>query len=288
VSTAPGSGAAGRGAAALRSRLGHRADAPGTVPSRRQAPWDESWQQWSPRRVGPPAATATFPRRAAEVAGTGQPAGPTAAVLAPAAARPRHRRALRLLLRWPVLTLLVFAVAIGVATDQTTSQTDAGRLTDLRNFYQAAQTGISSCSGGLHDTLVAFRAILDGSSIDRRTAENIAIAGSQACEPTSNGDLYDMVTTVPPRDLSGYGVATAATALYEWAFPLAARAQLEIQVAVEHHDGPGSPMWGRIQRDLAALRVDGQRVQLAFDQAASRLGATLAPLSPSVYRQPAL
>ena len=256
-------------------------------PRRRATPWGATWAQWSPLSPGP---VPTQSRSAAA-----ESAVSPGAVQVPAAGGSRvggwrrtWRRLPRLLVRWPVVICLTFAVAIAIATDQTSPQTNANRLTDLRNYYQVEQTGMSSCSGGLRDSLIAYRAILTGASTDRTTAESIAVAGSQACSPTSNGDLYDMATNNPPRDLLSLGVGGANAALYQWAFPTASRAQLEIQSLLENRQGPGSPMWRRLQRDLATLRTSGARIQATLDKAATRLGGSLAPLNPSVVNQPRL
>ncbi len=226
---------------------------PALLDSQGAAPWSRTWESWE-----------------------GQPGrgGGLLAVLR------------RFVLRWPVMVALTFFVAVAVGTDITRPATNAGRLSDLQSFYQVEQTGISSCSGGLRDSLTALSAILTGTSTDRRTAESIAIAGAQACSPTSNGDLYDMATGVPPRTLSGFGLADANIQLYSWAFPGASKVQGEIDLFLVSGQGARSAAARRLRADLIALQRDGAHVQGLFDRAASRLGGVLTPLSPSISQPP--
>lgn len=220
----------------------------GSDPAAPSAPWDTSWAAWQTRRHRP------------------RPGG----------------LARRLLLRWPIALALVLAVAVGAATDLTRAASPSGRLVDLRAYYQSLQTGLSSCTGGLHDALAALTAVLSGASSDRATAEGIALAGEHACTPVSNGDLFDMATTSPPRSLTGYGVGRATDRLYTWAFPQAALADSEIYLLLEHHRGPGSTAARQLVAQLSSMNTLAGQVLASFDTAAARLHGTLPPFTPAV------
>ena len=195
-------------------------------------------------------------------------------------------RARRILLRWPVLFALVLLLAAGLATDLVQPANAKGRMSDLRSYYLSMQTGIGSCSGGLRDTLTALVAILDGSSTQRATAESIAVNGAEACTPVSNGDLFDMATTQPPRSLNAYGVGNANTALYQWAYPGASLAQSEIYRLLARHEGPGSAAAVQVYRQLQLLDREGTPVEPSFYRAATKLGGTLSAISPTVVPSP--
>lgn len=192
----------------------------------------------------------------------------------------------RLLLRWPVALALVLAVAVGAATDLVRPASQAGRLTDLRAYYLSLQAGLSSCTGGLHDALVALTAVLTGTSTDRATAEGIASAGEHACTPVSNGDLLDMATTAPPRSLVRFGVGAASERLYTWAFPQAALADSEIYRLLEHHQGPGSTAARQLEAQLSTMNTLASQVIASFNAAATRLHGTLPPFTPAVEVPP--
>ena len=188
----------------------------------------------------------------------------------------------RVLLRRPVLIALSVLVAVAVATDVVRPSTAAGRAVDLKTFIAAEQNGVSSCAGGLHDSLTALDALLTGASQDYSTGAAISTSGAQACSPTSNGDLFDMATSVPPRTLDGYGLADANIRLYSWAYPLAARVSGDITAMISHHAPLASSQGRSLVRDLAALRAQGQLVQGMFDAAAGRLNTPAIPFTPTI------
>jgi hypothetical protein len=204
----------------------------------------------------------------------------------PAAQRSVPWRLRRALLRWPVLFAVVLLLAAGLATDLVRPASSKGRLSDLRAYYVTMQTGISSCSGGLRDTLTALTAILDGSSTQRGTAESIAINGVEACSPVSNGDLFDMATTQPPRSLNGYGLAGATSALYQWAYPDASLAQSEIYRLLAGRQPPGSPAAQQVYRQIQLLDRLGRQIEASFYAAATRLNGSLGPLTPTIVPAP--
>lgn len=188
----------------------------------------------------------------------------------------------RSVVRWPVVVLLAFVIAIAVATDITSPASMSGRLSVLQSYYASEQVGISSCSGGLRDSITAMTAILTGTSRDRRTAESIAIAGEQACSPTADGDLYDMATAVPPRLLTGFHMSSANVQLYSWADPGALLAQQNIDRLLVNHQVAGSPAARALYKEIVALAADGARVQGLFNAAATRLQGELQPLYPPI------
>lgn len=191
--------------------------------------------------------------------------------------------------RWSVLVVsgLVLVVAVSVATDLVHRANSAGRLDDLRSFYVAEESGVASCAGGLHDSLVALQAILSGASRARATAEGIASLGAQACMPLTDEDLYDMATGAPPRSLASYGdVATAGDDVYTWAYPNAAAAQSDVARMLRDHASPTSATARTLYRELVALRRSGQQIQRLFNTAAARLHGRLKPFSPSIVLAP--
>lgn len=188
----------------------------------------------------------------------------------------------RVLLRRPVLIAIAALVVVAVATDVVRPSTAAGRAADLNTFIAAEQNGVSSCAGGLQDSLTALNALLTGTSHDYTTGASISTAGAQACSPTSNGDLFDMATSVPPRTLDGYGLADGNIRLYSWAYPLAARVSGDITTMISHRATPESPQGKTLTHDLAALRAQGLLVQGMFDSAAGRLGTAAIPFTPTL------
>jgi hypothetical protein len=181
-----------------------------------------------------------------------------------------------------VVLMLTAVVALSVASDLLHSANDAGRLSDLRSYYTAEESGIASCAGGVHDSLVALQAILAGTSSQRATAENLASLGTQACTPALNDVLFDAVTTAPPRSLAGYGMAQAAEDLYEWAFPRATVAETALYTLLRDRASRASTVALALDRDLLALRRLGEQIQRLFNTAAARLNGQLAPFSPSI------
>jgi hypothetical protein len=185
-----------------------------------------------------------------------------------------------------VVLALTAIVAVSVASDLLHSANDAGRLSDLRSYYKAEESGIASCAGGLHDSLVAAQAILAGTSSERATAENLATLGTQACTPALNDVLFDAVTSAPPRSLAGYGVAIAGEDLYEWAFPRATVAETDLYRVLRDHASRTSTAALTLDRELLALRRLGKQIQRLFNTAATRLHGQLAPFSPSIALAP--
>ena len=177
-------------------------------------------------------------------------------------------------------------VAVSVATDLLRGANDAGRLSDLRGYYQAEESDVSSCAGGLDDSLVALQAILTGGSSERATAESIALSGEQACTPALNTDLLDLAASAPPRSLAGYGVATAGDDLYLWAYPNAARAQTWVDRMLRDHASPASPAARTLYRELLALQRAGQQIERLFATAAAQLHGRLTSFKPSITLGP--
>ncbi len=190
--------------------------------------------------------------------------------------------------RWSVLVALALTavVALSVVSDLLHHANDAGRLSDLRSYYKAEESGIASCAGGLHDALVAAQAILAGTSSQRATAENLATLGTQACTPALNDVLFDAVTSAPPRSLAGYGVTTAGDDLYAWAFPGATVAETHMYRVLRDHASPTSAAARTLDHELIALRTLGKQIQRLFNTAATRLHGQLAPFSPSIALAP--
>lgn len=191
--------------------------------------------------------------------------------------------------RWSVIVALGLAVVIvgSVATDLVHRANGAGRLSDLRSYYQAEESGVGSCAGGLHDSLAALQAVLTGVSRARVAAAGIASLGAQACMPLTDEDLYDMETSAPPRSLANYvGVATAGDDVYTWAYPNAAGVQTEVVRVLRDHASPTSASARMLYRQLLALRRAGQQIQGLFNAAAVRLHGRLTPFSPSIVLAP--
>lgn len=181
---------------------------------------------------------------------------------------------------------VVVIVAVSVATDLVHGANDAGRLSDLRSYYKSEESGVSSCAGGLHDSLVALQAILSRVSSERTTAESVASLGAQACTPALNSVLFDMATSPPPRSLAGYGVATAADDLYTWAYPSAAAAQTEVGRMLHDRASQTDAAAPTLDRELIALGRAGQKIQGLFETAAARLHGRLTPFRPSLDLAP--
>jgi hypothetical protein len=190
--------------------------------------------------------------------------------------------------RWSVLVALAVAaiVAVSAATDLLHGASDAGRLSDLRSYYKAEETGVSSCAGGLNDSLVALQAVLAGASTERATAESLASLGAQACTPALNDVLFNMATSPPPRSLAGYGAATAGDDLYKWAYPDAAAAQTEVDRLLREHAALTAATAHTLYRELLALQRSGLQIQRLFETAAARLHSRLASFRPSIVLTP--
>ncbi|WP_249010755.1 hypothetical protein [Conexibacter sp. DBS9H8] len=190
--------------------------------------------------------------------------------------------------RWSVLVGVLIAVIVlgSVVTDLLHHANAPGRLSDLHRYYTAEETDLASCSGGLHDSLVALEAILNHSSRDRATAESVAAAGAQACSPALNETLYGMETTAPPRSLAGTAAAKAGSDLNAWAYPDASTAQADIGRLLRGPSARAGTLERQLDRELVSLKSFGERIQRLFATTAARLHGRLRPFRPSIVLAP--
>lgn len=130
--------------------------------------------------------------------------------------------------------LLIIAVSVGLAHRPTQGQ----RATDLRSLLKTMNDDVVSCAAGVKEALTILRAIDTGASHDLATALSEVRYGAANCSPANNELLANLTGLVVPESLHSYHLATAVTALIDWAAPNAIKVQADVAVVLSSRGKP--------------------------------------------------
>jgi hypothetical protein len=165
--------------------------------------------------------------------------------------------------RWTFLAaagLVLVAVAVGLVHKPSQGE----RAADLRGFLQQVTSDIESCAGGVGESLSALHQVQSGaaaSAADVSDGISIAQQGAANCSPANNELLDDLENYQVPESLYSYHLASAVTALVDWAAPDAERVQTDVASVLSARSllARGQAR-ARLTTDLAVL--DRKRAQI--------------------------
>ena len=165
--------------------------------------------------------------------------------------------------RWTYLAaacLVLAAVAVGLVHRPSQGE----RAADLRGFLRQVTADVESCAGGVGESLSALRQVQSGaaaSGTDVSDGISIAQQGAANCSPANNELLDDLENYQVPESLYSYHLASAVTALVDWAAPGAERVQTDVASVLSAGSALArSQAQARLTTDLAAL--DRKRAQI--------------------------
>src|SRR5215472_19376175 len=139
--------------------------------------------------------------------------------------------------RWVIAAgavLLAIAVAVGLAHRPTRDE----QATDLRGLLQTMKADVGSCAAGVREALTILHAIDSGASHDLTTALSEVRYGAANCSPANNELLGDLISLQVPESLSSYHLASAVTALIDWAAPNAIAVQSDVATVLSVRGTP--------------------------------------------------
>ena len=165
--------------------------------------------------------------------------------------------------RWTYLAvagLVVVAVAVGLVHKPSQGE----RAADLRGYLQQVTSDIESCAGGVRESLSALQQVQSGaatSAADVSDGISIAQQGAANCSPANNELLDDLENYQVPESLYSFHLASAVTALIDWAAPGAERVQTDVASVLSARTAVArSQAQARLTTDLTAL--DRKRAQI--------------------------
>ena len=180
----------------------------------------------------------------------------------------------RRLPRWVFLAaagLVVVAVAVGLVHRPTPGE----RASDLRGFLQEVTADVESCAGGVGESLAALHQVQSGSATspaDISAGVSVAQQGAANCSPANNELIDDLENYQAPESLYSFRLASAVTALVDWAAPDAERVQIDVANVLA---APGAFARGqaqaRLTSDLAALDRKRAQINAIIDKARTSL-----------------
>ena len=153
----------------------------------------------------------------------------------------------RKLPRWTYLAaagLVVVAVAVGLVHRPSAGE----RASDLRGYLQQVTADIESCAGGVGESLTALHQVQSGAAStpgDVSAGISVAQQGAANCSPANNELIDDLENYQAPESLYSFRLASAVTALVDWAAPDAERVQTDVASVLAAHGarrarpGPG-------------------------------------------------
>jgi hypothetical protein len=169
----------------------------------------------------------------------------------------------RRLPRWTYLAaagLVIVAVAVGLVHRPSAGE----RASDLRGYLQQVTTDIQSCAGGVGESLTALHQVQSGTaSTPADVSDGISVAqqGAANCSPANNELIDDLENYQAPESLYSFRLASAVTALVDWAAPDAERVQTDVAgVLSAQTTAARGQAQARLTTDLAAL--DQKRAQI--------------------------
>ncbi len=169
----------------------------------------------------------------------------------------------RRLPRWTYLAaagLVIVAVAVGLVHRPSAGE----RASDLRGYLQQVTADIESCAGGVGESLNALHLVQSGAaSTPADVSDGISVAqqGAANCSPANNELIDDLENYQAPESLYSFRLASAVTALVDWAAPDAERVQTDVaSVLAARTTAARGQAQARLTTDLAAL--DQKRAQI--------------------------
>ena len=180
----------------------------------------------------------------------------------------------RKLPRWTYLAaagLVVVAVAVALAHRPSAGE----RASDLRGYLQQVTADIESCAGGVGESLSALHQVQSGAANtpgDVSAGISVAQQGAANCSPANNELIDDLENYQAPESLYSFRLASAVTALVDWAAPDAERVQIDVANVLA---APGAFARGhaqaRLTSDLAALDRKRAQINAIIDKARTSL-----------------
>ena len=180
----------------------------------------------------------------------------------------------RRLPRWIYLAaagLVIVAVGVGLVHRPTPGE----RASDLRGFLQEVTADIDSCAGGVGESLTALHLVQSGaasSPADISAGISVAQEGAANCSPANNELIDDLENYQVPESLYSFRLASAVTALVDWAAPDAERVQTDVaSVLSARTTAARSTAHAALTSDLAALDSKRAQVMALIDKARTAL-----------------
>jgi hypothetical protein len=180
----------------------------------------------------------------------------------------------RKLPRWTYLAaagLVVVAVAVALVHRPSAGE----RASDLRGYLQQVTADIESCAGGVGESLSALHQVQSGAANtpgDVSAGISVAQQGAANCSPANNELIDDLENYQAPESLYSFRLASAVTALVDWAAPDAERVQIDVANVLA---APGAFARGqaqaRLTSDLAALDRKRAQINAIIDKARTSL-----------------
>jgi hypothetical protein len=180
----------------------------------------------------------------------------------------------RKLPRWIYLVatgLVIMAVAVALVHRPSAGE----RASDLRGYLQQVTADIDSCAGGVGESLDALHLVQSGAaSTPGDVSDGISVAqqGAANCSPANNELIDDLENYQAPESLYSFRLASAVTALVDWAAPDAERVQTDVASVLAAHGAVArGQAQARLTSDLAALDRKRTQIDTIIDKARASL-----------------